>query len=330
MTSQVLARARARPHSLLSETLFTPASFRLALCPPSTTALESLVLVAELERRGLAGLSPDGQVIKLVLDGSLPAAFGKRPAKVAVGEVERGVLAMHETIATLEAQMADLETRIAERSTGAKAALAKGLKSQAVALLRSRKELEAVLDKRAGSLGTLRGVLLQIDSSAGDVAVRPRLLSRRPAHSPTETLTLSAPAQLQILKAYETSTTTLRALLALPELDRARVDGTLDGLVDALADQAEIESAVRLGPGAAGEEADEGDLERELEALVSAQKEGEARGADERALEARARERERVAERRVAERTAVAAAEGKQAQAAPEKATPEGRTAVLA
>lgn len=132
---------------------------------PTLSAFETDILLVELERRGAVVRSKDGEVIKLTLD----ASPGKRET---IGEVERGVLEMRSTIDTLQAQVADLEKKISERAEQAKAALTKGLKSQALSYLRSRKDLEAVLSKRIGSLGTLQGVLLKIDSSAGDVAVR--------------------------------------------------------------------------------------------------------------------------------------------------------------
>jgi len=82
----------------------------------------------------------------------------------------------------------------------------------------------------------------------------------------------------QIIKAYETSTSTLRAVLADPALQRDRVDATMDALADALADQQEIDEAIQSGGqlavagSHAGAEVDEDELEKELQGLVDDKK----------------------------------------------------------
>lgn len=71
------------------------------------------------------------------------------------------------------------------------------------------------------------------------------------------------------MQAYETSTKTLRAALARPELQRDRVDATLEGMAEALADQREIDEAIRVGESVAvGDQADEDELASELAMLV--------------------------------------------------------------
>lgn len=84
---------------------------------------------------------------------------------------------------------------------------------------------------------------------------------------------------LQIMRAYELSTTTIRSLLAHPSLQRDKVDTTMEHLADALADHAEIADAVQIGGqvavGAAGAEADEEELREELEALEKETREEE-------------------------------------------------------
>ncbi len=49
------------------------------------------------------------------------------------------------------------------------------------------------------------------------------------------------------MKTYESSTATLRALLAHPSLDRDAVERTFDALADANADARELDEAVRSG-----------------------------------------------------------------------------------
>ena len=82
------------------------------------------------------------------------------------------------------------------------------------------------------------------------------------------------------MKAYESSTATLRALLAHPSLQRDAVERTFDALADANADARELDDAVRSGMdlavGASAPPEDEDEINAELAALV-AEAEAEAR-----------------------------------------------------
>ena len=73
------------------------------------------------------------------------------------------------------------------------------------------------------------------------------------------------------MKTYESSTATLRALLAHPSLQRDAVDRTFDALADANADARELDEAVRSGMDVAvGVDVspdDEDDIKAELAAL---------------------------------------------------------------
>lgn len=101
--------------------------------------------------------------------------------------------------------------------------------------LRSRKQLEELLAKRTNTLETMQTVLLRLETAAGDI---------------------------QIMQAYESATTTMKALLAHPSLKNA--DQTLDAMADALADQKEVEDAIGS---AARADIDEDELSAELAAL---------------------------------------------------------------
>ena len=79
------------------------------------------------------------------------------------------------------------------------------------------------------------------------------------------------------MAAYEHSTSTLKALLANPLLDRDRVDSTTEALAETLADQREIDEAIQHGGEVAMSAggrvaADEDDLERELAGMVADEK----------------------------------------------------------
>ena len=79
--------------------------------------------------------------------------------------------------------------------------------------------------------------------------------------------------RLQIVKAYESSTATLRALLAHPSLERDAVERTFDALADANTDARELDDAVRSGMdlavGASAPPEDEDEINAELAALVA-------------------------------------------------------------
>lgn len=79
------------------------------------------------------------------------------------------------------------------------------------------------------------------------------------------------------MNAYSTATSTLKGILANPQLDLDRVEKTTQELADVLASQEEVDQAIRVGGrvavGAAGVEVDEDELERELEGLVLEEKE---------------------------------------------------------
>lgn len=72
------------------------------------------------------------------------------------------------------------------------------------------------------------------------------------------------------MKQYESSTATLRTLLAHPSLQRAHIDETMDAMAEATAAHREVDDAIRLGGALAASDAgiDEQELEAELAALV--------------------------------------------------------------
>ena len=85
------------------------------------------------------------------------------------------------------------------------------------------------------------------------------------------------------MKVYESSTATLRALLAHPSLQRDAVERTFDALADANADARELDEALRSGMdvtvGVAASPDDEEDIKAELAGL-EAEAIAEARAAE--------------------------------------------------
>lgn len=72
------------------------------------------------------------------------------------------------------------------------------------------------------------------------------------------------------MRMYESSTATLRAVLAHPSLQRESIDQTLDALAEANTDAKEIDDAVRIGADVAlnVNEIDNEDVEMELNKLI--------------------------------------------------------------
>ena len=124
--------------------------------------------------------------------------------------------------------------------------------------LRSRKQLEDVYSKRLSSLSTLESTLISVEAAAGDIEVR----------LPHELKIDFFKSHLQIMKVYESSTATLRAILTHPSLQRESIDRTLDALADANTDAKEIDDAVRFGADVS-DQIDDADLEMELNRLIA-------------------------------------------------------------
>lgn len=131
-------------------------------------------------------------------------------------------------------------------------------KEQALSYLRSRKALEELLQKRMGALETLHGVLVKIEQAASDV---------------------------EIMKAYEMSTSTLQTLLSERRLQPEHIDANMDKMQETLADAEEVQLAIQAGNEGAQHAAgvsdmDEQEMEAELAELqreVEKEKEQEAR-----------------------------------------------------
>lgn len=144
-------------------------------------------------------------------------------------------------------------------------------KEQALSYLRSRKALEALLQRRVNSLETLHGVLVKIEQAAGDV---------------------------EIVKAYDLSTASLKTLLADERLQVDKVEGTMDNMQEALADADEVRQAVEVGQqgmrNAAGvEDIDEDEMNEELARLEEENKREEE---ERKRLEEEAQQRQKEEE----------------------------------
>ncbi|ORY30213.1 Snf7-domain-containing protein [Naematelia encephala] len=253
--SAALFTAHMREHPLLSysSSLFSPSTFYdefSAVCFPSKKGLGSnhrlsradcQVLVRWLGRDcGL--LVSDDSVIKLLEPGQVAADHP-------ISEADAGTLAILETLRKVEAQITDIERQISACQAKAKHHLVLSQKSTALSYLRSKKALEDVLARRVGTSEQLASVIRSIDQAKDDVG---------------------------IVEAYSTASATLKGVLAHPSLDREYVERTTDELSEVMANQEEVDEAVRVGGQVAmgtRVEVDDDEVAGELEELIKEEKE---------------------------------------------------------
>ncbi|KAJ3509631.1 hypothetical protein NLJ89_g5120 [Agrocybe chaxingu] len=239
---EVVERQRAGMASA-GDALYTADSFRTAFVgvvgegdATPLRELDAKVLLRYLERdKGV--IVVDKEIIKFV-DSS--ASSDERT----ITAVDRGIVELKSAVHSLQTQVDSLQNKIDECTKKASAALQRKQKSVALNCIRSRKQLEDLLQKRLGSLSTLQSTFITVEAAAGDV---------------------------EIMKSYESSSATLRAILAHPSLQRESIDKTMEALAEANADAKEIDDAVRFGADVAlgvEESIDDAELEEEWKALV--------------------------------------------------------------
>jgi len=94
------------------------------------------------------------------------------------------------------------------------------------------------------------------------------------------------------MKSYESSTTTLRAILSHPSLQRDKIEETMDAMFSATEDAKDIDETIRLAGDMGNQTVDEGELEEELKALVQEAEREKAEAADTLRVEQQQKERE--------------------------------------
>ncbi|PFH54219.1 hypothetical protein AMATHDRAFT_135662 [Amanita thiersii Skay4041] len=196
---------------------------------------DSSVLLKFLERdRGFVAI--DKGVIKF-LD-----KCGNRD-QAHITPVDRGILELKTAVTRMQAQIESLQRKIDECTRKASEALRHKRKELALNHLRTRKQLEDLNNKRLGSLTTLESTLITVEAAAGDI---------------------------DIMRVYESSTATLRAILAHPSLQRDSVERTMDALAEANIDAKEIDEAIRAeSDDALNIHQTDEDLKKELDQLVA-------------------------------------------------------------
>ncbi|KAG9041785.1 hypothetical protein FS837_011744 [Tulasnella sp. UAMH 9824] len=161
-----------------------------------------------------------------------------------ITEVDFGVLEMKTTLQKLVDQISEIE------HWGASAARTQ---EHCAYVPSVEEQLEELLAKRLNTQETLQTVLYKIESAATEV---------------------------EIMKGYDTSARTLRAVLPNPLLQKESIDATMERMADVLGDHKEIEDAISLGNDLAASSAgvpdvDDDELKDELGMLIEEQKKKE-------------------------------------------------------
>ncbi|KAJ7047000.1 Snf7-domain-containing protein [Mycena alexandri] len=193
---------------------------------------DAKILIRFLERdRGAVVVDKD--VIKFVEGSS-----GVRE----ITAVDRGILELKDAVRRLHAQVSEFRGKIDHYTQEATAALQQKHKPVAMTYLRLRKQFEEVLRKRLGSLETLEGTLISVQTAAGDV---------------------------EIIKSYESSTATLKTILKHPSLQKESIEKTMEAMAEANADAEEVNQLISInGNVALGIDFNEAELEEELKGLA--------------------------------------------------------------
>ncbi|KAM5535167.1 hypothetical protein V8D89_011103 [Ganoderma adspersum] len=237
---RILEQQRQKNSGHVADQLYNVESFRaefasVAFEDAPLSGLDLKVVLKFLER-DKGAIIVRGEVIKFVGESTDQASE--------VTTVDTGILALKTSVEKLQAQVDNIQQRIDDTTRQISDALRQKRKEIAMTRLRARKQLEEVLKKRLGSLEVLHSALLRVETSASDI---------------------------EIMKSYESSAATLRAILAHPLLQREKIDETMDALAAANADAREVDDAIQVGADLAHGESsvDDSELEAELAALVS-------------------------------------------------------------
>ncbi|KZT09530.1 uncharacterized protein LAESUDRAFT_646919 [Laetiporus sulphureus 93-53] len=235
----VIQRQRRKSDVSLVSSLYNMDSFRREF---AGHALEGVVL-SDLDLKVLVRYLERDRSIILVQKEVIKFVEGDATQFQGITSVDEGVLELKTAIERLQLQIDSIHVKINERTEQISTSLRIKRKEIALSHLRAKKQLEDLLGKRLNSLDALQSTLLRVEASAGDV---------------------------EIMKSYESSTVTLRAILAHPSLQRDKIDETMDAMASANADAREIDDAIRVGTEVAVSEAgiDDAELEDELKALI--------------------------------------------------------------
>ncbi|CAG8713204.1 462_t:CDS:2, partial [Dentiscutata heterogama] len=247
---RVLQHQEKHGINVVTDNLYTLSTFKAefaAVAMPNVTLSEFdikiLITYLESERKILITDSLHEDVNKKESDMIIKfrAKNLNANAKFEITSIDRGIIYIKETCDKLHQQIHDIEERIKEVSTKIHNYILRKQKVMAKHRLRQKIHLEKVLSKRVESLETVERILLKIQGAASDA---------------------------EIIDIYNVSANTLHDFMASTGLTVDSVDATIDKLQDILADQHEIDEAMKLGSDSLVDTQDD-ELEQELEDLLS-------------------------------------------------------------
>ncbi|THH10698.1 hypothetical protein EW145_g1134 [Phellinidium pouzarii] len=250
----VVERLRQKGSSSPADSLYSFDSFRKefggVIEGTSLSDVDLKVLVKFLDRDRKLIVS-DNEAIKFI-----DSAESSSVPRLLTG-VDKGILELKIGVENMEMQVEEINKQISDKTNKIGVCLRANRKEIAMTHLKSRKLYEDLLRKRLGSLEILQSTLIQVETAAQDV---------------------------EIMKQYESSTATLRAILAHPSLQQEKIEETMDAMAEASAAQRELDETIRAG--ALPDDAiDEDALQAELADLVLESQQEEAEREELRALE---------------------------------------------
>lgn len=184
----------------------------------------------------------DGQIVKFVAPEHLTPNGYATITPPSITETDTGIISVRETLNQLNQQIISIETRIQQQTDQAKQYLTNSRKELASSCLRIRKSLNELLTRRLATLNTLQSVYMKIEQASSDV---------------------------EIMTAYEKSSSTLKSLLSNPKLQIQNIERTVEDLQSLVADENEVNEVINNG--GMSHQIDEDEIQIELQNLVKAE-----------------------------------------------------------
>lgn len=154
---------------------------------------------------------------------------------------ERNYLSLTETIKSLTKHIDTLHIRVDTLEKSARQMLSLKRKSAALSILRTKKSVQHMLDRRLQSLSTLETIVFKIQQAKTDV---------------------------EIVNAFQRGTETVKSVNSKMSVET--VDQVMDDLKDAIDDSYEIDQTIKQGQDQiTGMVVDDADVEAELDALLA-------------------------------------------------------------
>ena len=164
--------------------------------------------------------------------------------KTGITESCKGIAKMKLSVSKIEKQIKDLEKKVESSHYEVIDQLRKKNKKMAVLSLKREKLLKDILEKRSCSLSSIEEVLFKIRSSEMDA---------------------------EIIDVFSIASSTLQGIIKKNGLSVEKVEKVMDEMQDLLADQNEIDDALKISYNSINS-IDEEELEKDLDALLAEEK----------------------------------------------------------